>query len=70
MNPGLPEARSAAAGAGDRHHPLQSGSTVLSFAFAAQACAVAAALRRSYQERGVPAEVHVLGCDNEGLREE
>jgi homoserine kinase len=68
LNPGLPEARAAAAKAGALGTILSgSGSTVLSFATAATADAVAAAVTASYAERGVTAEVRILPFDNQGI---
>jgi homoserine kinase len=68
LNPGLAEARAAAAAAGAFGTILSgSGSTVLSFAAATQAPAVRAAVHASYQQRGVAAEVRILPFDNRGL---
>jgi homoserine kinase len=70
LNPGLPEARTAAAGAGAYGTILSgSGSTVLSFAARTRAPAVRAAVLASYQARGVAAEVRIVPFDNRGLVE-
>ena len=70
LNPGLAEARAAAAAAGAIGTIISgSGSTVLSFALRAQAPAIAAAVAGSYRARGVAAEVRTLEFDNRGLAE-
>jgi homoserine kinase len=70
LNPGLPEARAAAAGAGAFGTILSgSGSTVLSFAARTRAAEVRDAVHASYQLRGVVAEVRILPFDNRGLVE-
>ena len=68
LNPGVVEARAAAAAAGAVGTIISgSGSTVLSFVRAAQADAVRAAVEGSYRARGVSAELRVLAFDNRGL---
>lgn len=68
LNPGVIEARAAAAVAGAVGTIISgSGSTVLSFARAARADAVRAAVEGSYRVRGVGAELRVLPFDNRGL---
>ncbi len=68
LNPGLAEARAAAAGAGALGTILSgSGSSVLSFAEQDAAEAVAAAVQGSYAQRGIAAEVRVLSFDNAGI---
>lgn len=68
LNPGVVEARTAAAAAGAVGTIISgSGSTVLSFARAARADAVRAAVEGSYRARGVTAELRVLAFDNRGL---
>jgi homoserine kinase len=70
LNPGLSEARKAAAAAGAIGTILSgSGSTVLSFARAAEAEAVRAAVERSYRARQVEAEVRVIGFAERGAEE-
>lgn len=68
LNPGLLEARAAAADAGALGTILSgSGSTVLSFAHADAAAAVSAAIAGAYGTRGVAAELRILGFDNGGI---
>ncbi len=68
LNPGLAEARAAAAGAGAIGTIISgSGSTVLSFALRSDSAAVASAVTASYRVRGVAAEVRTLAFDNRGL---
>lgn len=68
LNPGVIEARAAAAAAGAVGTIISgSGSTVLSFTRAAHAEAVRAAVEGSYRARGVTAELRVLLFDNRGL---
>ena len=70
LNPGLIEARAAAAAAGAIGTIISgSGSTVLSFSLRPAAEAVRAAVERSYRERNVTAAVRVLPFDNQGLRD-
>jgi homoserine kinase len=68
LNPGLVEARAAAASAGAVGTIISgSGSTVLSFVRAAKADVVRAAVEGSYRVRGVTPELRVLAFDNRGL---
>ena len=68
VNPGLVEARAAAAGAGAVGTILSgSGSTVLSFVTPERADAVAAAVLASYRGRGVAARVRVVAFAAEGV---
>ena len=68
LNPGLIEARAAAATAGAIGTIISgSGSTVLSFSLRANAEAVRVAVERSYRDRTVNAAVRVLAFDNQGL---
>jgi homoserine kinase len=69
VNPGLVEARAAAAAAGAAGTILSgSGSTVLSFASRKGAQAVAAAVLASYAARGVAAEVRVVPFSADGVK--
>jgi homoserine kinase len=68
LNPGLAEARAAAAAAGAIGTILSgSGSTVLSFATAAMAEPVRVAVEQSYLARGVAARVIIVRLDDRGL---
>ena len=70
LNPGLREAREAAAAAGAIGTILSgSGSTVLSFALKAKAEEVRVAVAESYRRRGVAVEMRTLPFDNRGLTE-
>ena len=68
LNPGLTQARQAAANAGAIGTVLSgSGSTVLSFVHVDQAPAVARAVKESYAQLHITVQMRVLPFDNVGL---